>query len=135
MQYVHYEEEIVLKRGVKLVGWTYDKIINPSSLSSAVQPLCNLHDALKQGQCCFMPLSPQELNKLKVAYQERVRQGQVVPHQCKPHKDKGVQRRKAMDTPALLEDDSDEVSGDDGSPPPQKRQHISESDDNSEDSD
>jgi hypothetical protein len=130
MQYVHYEEEIVLKRGVKLVGWTYDNIANPSTLSSAVQPLRNLRDAIKQGQCHFVRLSPQEVNKLKAAYQEKVRQGQVVPRQRKPRKDKGVRRRKAMDTAASLEED--EATDDDG-PRLQKRRRIS--DDNIEDSD
>lgn len=90
MQYVCYEEEIVLKRGVKLIGWTYDNIVNPSTMSSAIQPLHSLHDVIKQGQCHFMQLSPQEVNKLKAAYEEKVHQGQVLPHQHKPHNDKDV---------------------------------------------
>ena len=133
MQYVHYEEEIVLKRGVKLVGWTYDNIVNPSTLSSAIQPLRNLRDAIKQGQCHFRRLSPQEVNNFKATYEDKVRQGQIVRRQRKPRKDKGVRRRKATGTTAPLEEDSEASDSDDDRPPPQKKQQIS--DDIIEDSD
>jgi hypothetical protein len=42
MQYVNYEEDIVLHYGVVLEGWTHDKFVNPSKLSSTLPPLQKL---------------------------------------------------------------------------------------------
>ncbi|KAJ7758765.1 hypothetical protein B0H14DRAFT_2634618 [Mycena olivaceomarginata] len=42
MQYVNYEEDIVLAHGVKMVGWTMPQFKNPSELSTALAPLQEL---------------------------------------------------------------------------------------------
>ncbi|KAJ6570736.1 hypothetical protein B0H10DRAFT_1964571 [Mycena sp. CBHHK59/15] len=47
MQYVWYEEDIVLKYGVILVGWTFPEIVNPSELSTSIPGLQELYDAIK----------------------------------------------------------------------------------------
>ena len=129
MQYIHYEEDIVLKKGVELVGWTYEKIINPSSLSSAVQPLRNLHDVIKDKRCRFVRLSAQELSARVVAYQEKVNQGQVIPRQRKTRKDKGIRRRKTMSTATVGEDDNT----DDEVPLRKRRRLNNDSEDDSSD--
>lgn len=38
MQYVNYEESIVQRYGVVLEGWTFDRFVNPSELSTALPP-------------------------------------------------------------------------------------------------
>jgi hypothetical protein len=39
MRYANYEEEIVIRYGIKLEGWTYENLKNPSELSSSLPPL------------------------------------------------------------------------------------------------
>ena len=129
MQYIRYEEDIVLKKGVELVGWTYEKIINPSSLSSAVQPLRNLRDAIKDKRCRFVRLSAQELSARVAAYQEKVNQGQVIPRQRKTRKDKGIRRHKTMSTATVGEDDNT----DDEVPLRKRRRLNNDSEDDSSD--
>ncbi|KAJ7683511.1 hypothetical protein B0H14DRAFT_3535116 [Mycena olivaceomarginata] len=51
MEYVHHEESIILHYGVKLVGWTADKFVNPSDLSSSLGALTTLRNALQNSEC------------------------------------------------------------------------------------
>ncbi|PPQ75355.1 hypothetical protein CVT25_005593, partial [Psilocybe cyanescens] len=39
MHYVRFEEDIVLRYGIDLVGYTYEKLVNPSLLSTSILPL------------------------------------------------------------------------------------------------
>ena len=107
MQYVRYEEEIVHKRGVELVGWTYDKIVNPSLLSSAVEPLSILRDALRDGKCKFVQLSPLKVKQRIAAYQEKLNDGQAQKRKRKTRKDKGARRSK-ISRAVVDEDGNDE---------------------------
>jgi hypothetical protein len=54
MNYINYEEAIVQRYGIELVGWTYDKFVNPSEFSSALGPLRKLIDAINAGECKFV---------------------------------------------------------------------------------
>lgn len=54
MQYTRYEEEIVQRYGIELQGWTYERIMNPSLLTSSLLPLMTLRDALVAGTCKFV---------------------------------------------------------------------------------
>jgi hypothetical protein len=57
MQYVNYEEAIVQCYGVVIEGWTFDKFINLSELSTSIPPLKTLLDALNDGRCKFIKLT------------------------------------------------------------------------------
>lgn len=106
MQYIRYEEEIVLKLGIELVGWMYDKIVNPSQLSSALEPLSTLRNALRDGQCKFVRLSPPEIKQRIAAYQEKLNDGQVQKRKRKTRKDKGGRRSKI--SRAIVGEDGDD---------------------------
>jgi hypothetical protein len=49
MQYVNYKEVIILQYGLELQGWTYDKFVNPSELSTSLPSLRKLLDAINTG--------------------------------------------------------------------------------------
>jgi hypothetical protein len=60
MNYVNYDKEIVERYKVKLVGWTYERFVNPSHIGT-VTDICKLRDALKSGECKWVKLNQHEL--------------------------------------------------------------------------
>ncbi|KAJ7463589.1 hypothetical protein FB451DRAFT_1403611 [Mycena latifolia] len=78
MQYVNYEEDIVHRYGIELVGWTPDKWCNPSDLTSSLTVLRELLDALKSGDCKFVKLSVEELKERITDYKEALAAGEIV---------------------------------------------------------
>jgi hypothetical protein len=57
MQYVNYEEAIVQCYGVLLKGWTFNRFVNPSELSTSLPPLQKLLNALNDGSCKIVKLT------------------------------------------------------------------------------
>jgi hypothetical protein len=93
MHYVDYEEKIVQRYGIELVGWTYEKFVNPSELSNSLPGLQQLLDAINDGTCKFVKLTPLQLSKRRQALQKNVSEGNVpAPKGRKPRKDRGTKR-------------------------------------------
>jgi len=67
MQYANYEELIIQKYGVELQGWTFEKLVNPSLLSTSLPGLRCLLDAINNRDCKFTRLSPL---KVKMRHEE-----------------------------------------------------------------
>lgn len=114
MQYTRYEEDIVLRYGVELVGWTYENFVNPSELSTSLGPLTTLFNALKSGECKFIKLSLTELREREAKHRAKETSGEVVLKR-KRRADAGKPRKKAKKGKAA-EIDADDVGsdGDDG---------------------
>ncbi|KAJ7823334.1 hypothetical protein B0H14DRAFT_1312129, partial [Mycena olivaceomarginata] len=109
MQYVNYEEDIVLAHGVKLVGWTPAKFVNPSELSDAIGPLQELFTAIKNGTCKFVTLTPQERIDRKQKYDADIAAGRHVAKQRQPRNDIGRKRKAAEGSRGeMLDEDEDE---------------------------
>ncbi|KIL54458.1 hypothetical protein M378DRAFT_54725, partial [Amanita muscaria Koide BX008] len=105
MQYARYEEDIIHRYGVELVGWTFDKIVNPSQLSSSIGPLRELHDALKGGSCKFIQLEASEVKMRIATHREKIRTGKLPARQRKMRKDKGTTRRRKSAIGVTEDDD------------------------------
>jgi len=90
--YTHYEEDIVLHYGIVLEGWTYDNFVNPSKLSSSVQPLKALVDAIENSSCKFLKLMAVEKKECEAAYQAKITSGEVQVPKRKRRKDAGVRQ-------------------------------------------
>ena len=90
MHYTHYEEEIVQRYGIELEGWPYEKLTNPSNLSSSLPPLHVLHDAIIGGTCKFVKLTVAEKKKREAAYVAKIKSGDVVLRKRKQRSDAGV---------------------------------------------
>jgi hypothetical protein len=95
MQYEHYVPKIVLKHGVELVGWTANRFANPSQLSSALDGLFTLRDALLEKRCAWKRLTSDELQQRQKEYDAAVTNGTVNPRTQKTRKDAGKPRKKA----------------------------------------
>jgi hypothetical protein len=93
MQYVNYEEDIVIRYGVVLEGWTHEKFVNPSELSSALPPLQKLVEALKAGTCKFVKLSSAERKKREAERKKKLASGELQPRERKTRKDAGKKRK------------------------------------------
>ncbi|KAJ6456854.1 hypothetical protein C8R45DRAFT_798255, partial [Mycena sanguinolenta] len=96
MDYIYYEECIVLKYGIILVGWTCARFVNPSELSSSITVLTTLRDALRDEKCKWVKLSPAERKARKEAWDVDVEAGKVVPRSRVTRSDIN-KKRKAVD--------------------------------------
>ena len=93
MYYVDYEEKIVQRYGIELVGWTYEKFVNPSELSTSLPGLQQLLDAINNGSCKFVKLTPLQVSERRQALQKKISEGNVpAPKGRKPRKDRGTKR-------------------------------------------
>ena len=94
MHYIDYEEKIVQRYGIELVGWTYEKFVNPSELSTSLPGLQQLLDAINNGFCKFVKLIPLQLIQRRQELQKNISEGNVpAPKGCKPRKDRGTKRK------------------------------------------
>lgn len=98
MRYANYEEEIVIRYGIKLEGWTYDKLKNPSDLSSSLAPLRALYDAIENGTCRFVKLTAAEKKKFELEFNAKVQSGEVTLRKRKIRKDAGTKKAKRRRT-------------------------------------
>jgi hypothetical protein len=96
INYNNYNEKIVQKLKVKLVGWPFEKIISPAKLYT-IGELRTLRNMLRSGACCWVWLSKQELKVLANKSAMRRKRGEVIEKTRKTRSDKGVKtgpRRK-----------------------------------------
>jgi hypothetical protein len=92
MHYVNYEDTIVKRHGVELVGWTYLKFINPADIN-CVGDIRTLRDALRCVACHSVQLSAQDLQNRLEEVEARRERGEVVHKKRKERSDKGVKRK------------------------------------------
>jgi hypothetical protein len=125
MQYTNYDELIIQKYGIELQGWTFEKLVNPSQLSTSLPGLRRLLDAINNGDCKFVKLSPLEVKRRREELQKKQDDGIVPVKTRKPRKDRGTKRpRTAKGKKAAVndaEDDDDEGDNDDEEERPRKR--------------
>ncbi|KAJ6481140.1 hypothetical protein C8R45DRAFT_1100697 [Mycena sanguinolenta] len=107
MEYVHYEECIVLRYGVMLIGWTADKFANPSELSSSLIVLTTLRDALKNGECKWVKLSREERRERQAKWNAGVADGTITPKSRKQRSDAAQPRKRKHADMDATDDDSD----------------------------
>lgn len=101
MNYINFECDIVARYGIDLVGWTYEKFVNPSEMSTSLPPLQKLYTALEDGSCHFVKLTPTEHKERTEKYNLALEDGQAQPR--KKRKDAGKtrgQRARAEDVDA-----------------------------------
>ncbi|KAJ3501325.1 hypothetical protein NLJ89_g9385 [Agrocybe chaxingu] len=121
MQYVNYEELVVQRYSVELVGWTCEKFINPSELSTSLPPLRRLLDAINNQECKFVKLTPLQLKKRRAEQQKKIDEGVISVKTRKPRKDKGTKRKRKGDDSGDTESDK-ENAGRSEEPQQKKRQ-------------
>ena len=93
MHYSDYEEKIVQCYGIELVGWTYEKFVNPSELSTSLPGLQQLLDAINNGNCKFVKLTALKLSERRQELQKSISEGNMpAPKGRKPRKDRGTKR-------------------------------------------
>ena len=95
MHYTDYEEKVVQRYGVELIGWTYEKLVNPSELSTSLRQLL---EAINTGSCKFIKLTQAQLKQHCDEHQKAIEDGSLpAPKMCKPRKDRGTKRKHTSD--------------------------------------
>jgi len=97
MHYVKYEDAIVQRHSVKLIGWTCSRFINPADINS-VPEIRVLRDALRSGACRWIRISPQELQHHTAEVDAWHQQGEVIGKKRKERSDKGTKRKRRTTT-------------------------------------
>ncbi|KAF9046179.1 hypothetical protein BJ165DRAFT_1369009 [Panaeolus papilionaceus] len=118
MVYINYEDQIVSKLGVMLVGWTYKDFVNPSEITG-IDDLKTLHNALTTGACHWVRLSKAQLTAHNKDLAKRRAAGEVIGTKRKPRIDKGV-TKGPREPKSTNNDDND--ADDDEMGRPSKRQ-------------
>ncbi|KAF8226690.1 hypothetical protein L208DRAFT_1300518, partial [Tricholoma matsutake] len=108
MQYVNYEEGIIQHYGVELMGWTYEKFVNLSELSTAVEPLRKLVDAINTGDCKFVKLTTEERQERLASYRAKIAAGELKARERKIWSDAGTKKRKRKAMNNVSEDDKED---------------------------
>jgi len=132
MHYTRYEEEIVQQYGIELQGWTYEKLVNPSMLSSSLPPLKALHDALVMGTCKFVKLMAAERKVREAAYMAKIASGEVELRKRKQRSDVGVRKKSKW---PHKDDGADNEEDDDNDDNEEEALHVPKSQEIIEDSD
>ena len=112
MQYINYEEGIIQRYGVELTGWTYEKFVNPSELSTAVEPLRKLVDAINAGNCKFVKLTTEECRERLASYRAKIAAGELKARERKTWSDAGTKKRKRKAVNNNVSEDDEEDSED-----------------------
>ncbi|KAK7016039.1 hypothetical protein R3P38DRAFT_2542991 [Favolaschia claudopus] len=110
-----FEEDVVQRYGVVLEGWTTERIMDPSLLSTSVTVIRKLLDAVKTGECAFRKLSREEAADRLKKWEEEVSAGKVIAKHRAPRCDAG-QRGKNSD--GENDDGNDDPAP---TPPPQAK--------------
>jgi hypothetical protein len=98
MHYADYEEKVVQRYGVELIGWTYEKLVNPSELSTSLPGLRQLLEAINTGSCKFIKLTQAQLKQRREEHQKAIEDGSLpAPKTRKPRKDRGTKRKRTDD--------------------------------------
>ena len=98
MHYIDYEEKVVQRYGVELIGWTYEKLVNPSELSTSLPGLRQLLEAINTGSCKFIKLTQDQLKQRREEHQKAIENGSLpAPKTRKPRKDRGTKRKRTDD--------------------------------------
>lgn len=94
MNYVNFEDQIVQRFGIDLIGWPGNvKFVNPSEMSDSIAPLQELSAALSDGTCKFVTLSLAEQNARRERIAADEAAGRTAPRKPrKQRKDAGVVR-------------------------------------------
>lgn len=96
MQYVNYEEDVVHKYDIELVGWTPDKWCNPSDLTSSLATLRPLLNAIKDGSCKFVTIPPADLKVRRAKYDADIAAGRIRGKHRNQRSDVGQKRKRAV---------------------------------------
>ena len=98
MHYVDYEEKVVQRYGVELIGWTYEKLVNPSELSTSLPGLRTLLEAINTGSCKFIKLTKDQLKQRCEEHQKAIEDGSLPASKTrKPRKERGTKRKHTDD--------------------------------------
>lgn len=119
MQYINYEEAIIECYRIELQGWTYDRFVNPSELSTSLPSLRKLLNAIDTGDCKFVKQTAKEHCKGQETYKKKVANGEIKGCERKIRSDAGKRKRKAQD--GLNEGSDDEESDSDEDLLPRKK--------------
>ncbi|KAH9924227.1 uncharacterized protein B0H18DRAFT_1120081 [Fomitopsis serialis] len=139
-----YDVEIIFRRGVILRGWLLSEFKNPSELSTSIPPLKAQWQALQSGACRWEKTTPEEREKLKASFAEKLAGGQVKKRKerldkgkkhARPKKSRAKGKGKEAATAAAVamaggdvekESSDDDESGDDGEGQSRKRRRVAE---------
>ncbi|KAJ6472627.1 hypothetical protein C8R45DRAFT_765569, partial [Mycena sanguinolenta] len=90
-----FEEDVVQRYDVDLVGWTAGpKPVDPSNLSTSLTVIRTLHNAVQNGDCHFRKLGRAEAADRRKKWDENVAAGRVTAKHRASRCDAGMPRKR-----------------------------------------
>jgi hypothetical protein len=80
VEFTHYEDRVVQRYLVKLVGWNHPQWVNPSDLKGGIDALEKVAEALSKGTCRFVKITQDEVEER----QRRIAAGEKLTPELEP---------------------------------------------------
>ncbi|KAG2352377.1 hypothetical protein BDR07DRAFT_1498432 [Suillus spraguei] len=80
VEFTHYEDRVVQRYLVKLVGWNHPQWVNPSDLKGGIDALKKVAEALSKGTCHFVKITQDEVEER----QHRIAAGEKLTPELEP---------------------------------------------------
>ncbi|KAG2032716.1 hypothetical protein BDR03DRAFT_835929, partial [Suillus americanus] len=80
VEFMHYEDCVVQRYLVKLVGWNHPQWVNPSDLKGGIDALEKVAEALSKGTCRFVKITQDEVEER----QRRIAAGEKLTPELEP---------------------------------------------------
>ncbi|KAG1843761.1 hypothetical protein F4604DRAFT_1689370 [Suillus subluteus] len=80
VEFTHYEDRVVQRYLVKLVGWNHPQWVNPSDLKGGIDTLEKVAEALSKGTCRFVKITQDEVEER----QRRIAAGEKLTPELEP---------------------------------------------------
>ena len=132
MNYDQYNYQIVLRYGVRLLGWPKDLEFKSPSRMHNVTDLHTLRNALQAKTCRWVKLSRQELKDFEADVKRREADGTLKKKERKQRSDRGKRRRGSEEGDEEDEEDEEDEGngkaasggGDEDTAPPQNARQV-----------
>jgi len=99
MSFANFHMKVVARYSVDINGWPENgpKFGNPSYMTSSLEKLSILYNALESGACHFVKLSEREKDRRVESYLQMIESGELVLCKRKTRSDAGKAKEKRLD--------------------------------------
>ena len=112
MEYKNFHRDILVKHGVQLLGWPFEKLQSPGNMGSSLPVFMKILKSMEADEIRFESLSLEEVQHLDAEHEASIAAGEIeAPKQRKIRSDAGKRKRKTKqrdDTSGSSSEDDEE---------------------------
>jgi hypothetical protein len=112
MECKNFHQDVLVKHGVQLLGWPFEKLQSPGNMGSSLPVFMKILKSMEADEIWFESLSLAEVQHLDAEHEASIAAGDLeAPKRWKIHSDTGKRKRKTKqqdDTSRLSSEDDEE---------------------------